>query len=76
MQRVLSLSIVVVLLAAYGVVEGWWTDRWSVVPALVEAQGRLSNLPLVVGPWRGEEVEMDFEGVVSRMETEVRRRAG
>ena len=59
MQRVLSVSIVVVLLAAYGVAEGLWTDRWSVAPELAEAQGRLSSLPQTLGPWHGDEIEMD-----------------
>ena len=67
MQRVLSVSIVVLLLAAYGVAEGWWTDRWSVAPALAEAQGRLSSLPKTVGPWQSEEIEMD-ERTINRAE--------
>ena len=59
MQRVLSVSIVVILLAAYGVAEGVWTGRWSVAPDLAESQDRHSSLPLTVGTWRAEKMEMD-----------------
>ena len=58
MLKTLPVVTVVVLLAAYGVAAGLWSDRWITSPALAESQGRLDRLPLAVGPWKGEDQEM------------------
>lgn len=58
MLKTLPVVTVVVLLAAYGVAEGLWSDRWITSPALAESQGRLDRLPLAVGPWEGEDLEL------------------
>ncbi len=59
MPRMVPVSIVVILLSGYGVAEGLWSDRWVTSPELTEAQDRLSSLPLVVGPWKGSDEELD-----------------
>jgi hypothetical protein len=49
----------VAVLLAYGLAEGYWTDRWSLSKELAEAPGRLAEVPHDVGPWRGEDGELD-----------------
>jgi hypothetical protein len=45
-------------LVACGLVHGFWTDRWqeAVEPSL--AAQKLDHLPLQIGDWQGEEIEV------------------
>jgi hypothetical protein len=47
------------VLLAYGVAQGVWTDRWHTSRALQEAQAKLDQVPLRVGPWEGRAEELD-----------------
>jgi hypothetical protein len=59
MYRLLPVLASVVLLLAYGLAEGYWSDRWSLSPELALAPERLASVPLRVGEWEGEEGELD-----------------
>jgi hypothetical protein len=59
MFRLLPVLSAIPLLLAFGVAEGLWTDRWSLSPHLAQAPERLAQLPPVVGPWHGEDQELD-----------------
>src|SRR5689334_19742854 len=58
MTRWLFAGIAAALLVAAGIVHGFWTDRWSASGDLTEARLRLQNVPLTVGDWEGEEIEV------------------
>jgi hypothetical protein len=59
MSRYLPAAAALVLLLVAGLVHGFWTDRWTVSKATAEAAVRLQHLPLAVGDWQGENVEVD-----------------
>jgi hypothetical protein len=59
MIRLLPVLSAIPLLLAYGVAEGLWTDRWRLSPELEEAPAKLARVPERVGPWRGQELELD-----------------
>jgi hypothetical protein len=46
------------LLVGSGVAEGLWTDRWQLSTELEQAQGKLSTLPRLLGPWDGQDQEL------------------
>lgn len=50
------LLLVIVVVVAAGVVHGVQTDRWRPSPQLEHALGRLPQVPMTVGDWRGEDV--------------------
>ncbi len=43
---------------ATGLVHGYWTDRWTVNEETRAAAERLDTIPLHVGDWDGEEIEV------------------
>jgi hypothetical protein len=45
------------VLAAAGVVHGFWTDRWARNEATDAAVARLQDVPLQVGEWQGEDID-------------------
>jgi hypothetical protein len=55
-------------LIACGLVHGFWTDRWAPAEAPQQAADRLEGIPLELGSWRGERIEVKpnqaGEGVV------------
>lgn len=59
MPRRVAVVLAVVLLAVCGVVHGRWTDRWQTSSDLEEAAARIEQVPLTVGAWRGDAVEVD-----------------
>jgi hypothetical protein len=59
MSRYLPIIGAAVLLLAYGLAEGYWTNRWSLPPQLAEAPERLAAIPRQVGEWQGEDAELD-----------------
>jgi Protein of unknown function (DUF3485) len=52
-------AIALPLVLAYGVMEGLWSDRWQLSKELEQAPQRLASLPLTIGSWQGEDVELD-----------------
>lgn len=73
MARTLTLLVATVaLIISSGVVHGLWTDRWRTSPRLEEQATRLSLIPLDVGDWKGESIDLDRArlarmGVVGQM---------
>jgi hypothetical protein len=65
MLRYLPAGLAVLAVLTTGVVHGVWTDRWTTLEAATT--GRLEQLPLTLGDWQGQDVEMDkrFLGPVS-----------
>jgi hypothetical protein len=59
MKRFLPLIIAVMLVVAYGIAEGMWTNRWIRSAALEQATARLSQVPRVIGDWEGTDHELD-----------------
>jgi hypothetical protein len=59
MSRILPVVVVLPMLLAYGVAEGVWSDRWNLSHELDQAPKRLASLPQTIGPWQGEDVEMN-----------------
>jgi hypothetical protein len=47
-----------VALVTSGLVHGFWTDRWRPSPVVTTAAARLDRLPLELGPWKGQEIEV------------------
>jgi hypothetical protein len=59
MKRNLRLGTAVILLVAFGVVEGLWTDRWALSGAVEQATDRLGAVPAGVGDWESKDEELD-----------------
>jgi hypothetical protein len=63
--RTLPTAIVLVLVTTAGTVYGLWTGRWTADESLAEAGARLSQIPLTVGDWSGEPLEMSPREIAS-----------
>lgn len=63
MSKILLPAAAFLMLAAYGVAEGIWTDRWDTSRAAEVAAARLGGVPRVVGAWEGEDQELDARQV-------------
>jgi hypothetical protein len=59
MVRVLPAAVAVVVLVSSGLIHGLWTDRWQPSAGPERAAARLERVPLVIGDWKGQPVEMD-----------------
>jgi hypothetical protein len=59
MRQALPLLTTLVLLLAYGIAEGLWTDRWLLSGAVERAAARLREVALDFGDWQGRERELD-----------------
>ncbi len=59
MRQLMPLFAGMVLLLSAGVVHGLWTERWTSQDLVQQAVARLQTVPLAIGEWRGEELEMD-----------------
>lgn len=58
-----GLTAAVLILFVSGLVHGFWTQRWGQSRKLEEAAARLAAVPLALGEWQGEAVELDSEAV-------------
>lgn len=63
MPRSLPVVVVVIVLLGYGVAEGLWTDRWALSSELEQAPEKLARLPNALGPWQGQDEELDARQV-------------
>jgi hypothetical protein len=54
-----ALTVAIVLVAAYGVAEALWSERWFPTAALRQAKERFDAIPRTIGPWVGEDRELD-----------------
>jgi len=62
-MRVYFLVTAILLVLAFGYVEGRWTQRWQRSQALERAVSRLAAVPLDFGDWLGEARELDARHV-------------
>ncbi|WP_237722551.1 exosortase-associated EpsI family protein [Singulisphaera acidiphila] len=53
------MTIALALVISAGVVHGRWTHRWTVSHAIEDAAARLDRVPLTLGDWQGEPMELD-----------------
>jgi hypothetical protein len=58
MRRLISLITVLTALAACGVVHGLWTDRWVSLPDVPNHAERMEQLPMALGDWQGQELDI------------------
>lgn len=58
MKRWFAAFIGSVALVVCGIVHGFWTDRWSPPVETAQAAGRLDTIPLEMGDWDGEALEV------------------
>ena len=63
MKRHLLIGSALLVVLGSGLVHGWWTERWHSSPALGVAVARLGEVPLTIGPWKGEPVDVDPQAV-------------
>jgi hypothetical protein len=64
MLRVLAVVTAGLLIALPGLVQGVWSGRWSRSPDLERAVARLGSVPMRVGDWDGQDLELDRKQVV------------
>lgn len=59
MMRTLPVLLGFALLLGTALVHGLWTDRWSASQELEEAVARLEQVPLPLGDWKVEPLDVD-----------------
>jgi len=47
------------LIGAFGVAEGVWTNRWSWLEGPAQASAKLAGVPHHIGDWEGKDLELD-----------------
>lgn len=58
MMRWFAALVGSIALIICGIVHGFWTDRWAAPVEATAAAARLDTLPLELGEWRGEAIEV------------------
>lgn len=61
MKRHLPLLIGIAIIISAGFVHGRWTNRWRNSDELEQAIARLDRIPLAIGDWQGQPLELDRE---------------
>jgi hypothetical protein len=59
MPRPLPILIVLSVIVLCGIVDGFWTDRWTVAEELQTATAKLATVPMTIGEWDGRSQEID-----------------
>lgn len=59
MTRSLPMAVALILIVTAGIVHGRWTQRWSVSHAIEEAVAKVDRLPMKLGDWQGQKLELD-----------------
>jgi hypothetical protein len=70
MTRYLPAAAALGLLLVGGLVHGFWTGRWTTSEAATEAAARLRQIPLTVGDWQGENLDVktrETEAITGRL---------
>jgi hypothetical protein len=58
LSTIAPVAAAAVLLVSYGVAEGWWTNRWRDSDNLETAFGRAQSLPMTLGNWNAQPLEL------------------
>jgi hypothetical protein len=59
MNRLLLLLVCCGLVLFSGLIHGLWSDRWNSSAALEDALARVPHVPMSVGDWNAENIEVD-----------------
>jgi hypothetical protein len=59
MLHKISVAAAVLVLLLAGLFQRSWTDSGNTAPALASAADKIEQVPLTLGPWRGQPVAMD-----------------
>jgi hypothetical protein len=59
MTSTVSVTFATLVIVLTGLLHGIWTDRWQFSEDPAVAAARLENVPLVVGDWEAQPVEVD-----------------
>jgi hypothetical protein len=65
MKHIYPIATGLTVVIAAGVVHGLWTDRWVAAEQPTSAAARLDQLPMVLGDWEGQTVEIDARDLES-----------
>jgi hypothetical protein len=65
MAKLIPVITVYGLVLLSGVVEGIWTGRWARDEHIEAAAAKLSYVPIVVGDWDGQELELDAREITA-----------
>jgi hypothetical protein len=63
MLRLLPAVAALLLVVAFGIAEGLWTDRWGLSGETAQAAARLAQVPRTVGEWDGQDQQMNPRAV-------------
>jgi hypothetical protein len=58
MTRWIAAALASTALIACGLVHGFWTDRWTAPVETTQAAERLNEIPLEIGDWDGEVIDV------------------
>src|SRR5437667_1491190 len=61
MRRIFPVVAALVGVVGAGVVHGFWTDRWIVSGAAAAVPGLLQQVPVTLGEWDGEPLDMNAQ---------------
>src|SRR5262245_41385535 len=59
MLRILPLLTALPLVISFGIVEGFWSDRWGFSQEAASAAARLEDVPLSMGEWDAHPGKLD-----------------
>jgi Protein of unknown function (DUF3485) len=57
-----------------GLVHGYWTDRWNEPTDAIDAAARFEQIPLTIGEWDGQPVEVKASQIEAALAGHVQRR--
>lgn len=63
MARMLPVLMAIPVVVSFGLAEGVWMHRWKPLPDLELAAARLAQVPMPVGEWEGQALELDARQV-------------
>src|SRR5262245_57881820 len=63
MLRIIAISAALLSVIGSGVLHGYWTNRWTTSPELEMAVARLERVPLAIGEWQGQPVEVNADQI-------------
>jgi hypothetical protein len=58
MKDIKRISVAAIVIVSAGLVQGAWTNRWNVSPALAALATKFESVPMVIGDWQGTPFEL------------------
>jgi hypothetical protein len=59
MKRLAAILVALTVLVVSGLVHGFWSERWTASTALHDAAARVANVPLEIGDWQAQAIDVD-----------------